>query len=160
MTVPPHAAPQEYLAAIVESSDDAILSKDTNGIIQSANAAAERIFGYSAAELIGRPVRMLIPPELQSEEDEILARIRRGERIDHFETVRLTKDHRRIDISLTISPVRDASGRVIGASKIARDITGQIRARAAQARLAAIVASSTDAIVTKDLNGIVQSCNH
>jgi PAS domain S-box-containing protein len=153
------SAPQAYLAAIVESSDDAILSKDANGIIQSANAAAERMFGYSRAELVGKSVRILIPPELQAEEDEILARIRRGERVDHFETVRLTKDNRRLDISLTISPVRDASGRVIGASKIARDITERTRARATQARLAAIVASSTDAIVTKDLNGIIQSCN-
>jgi PAS domain S-box-containing protein len=149
----------EYLAAIVESSDDAILSKDTNGIIQSANAASERIFGYSAEELVGKSVRILIPPELQAQEDEILARIRRGERVDHFETVRLTKDNRRVDISLTISPVRDASGRVIGASKIARDITERAQARDLQARLAAIVASSTDAIVTKDLNGIIHSCN-
>jgi PAS domain S-box-containing protein len=153
------AVPEAYLAAIVESSDDAILSKDTDGVIQSANAAAERVFGYSPAELIGKSVRMLIPPELQAEEDEILARIRRGERVEHFETVRLTKDNRRIDISLTVSPVRDASGRVVGASKIARDITERTRARALQARLAAIIASSTDAIVTKDLNGIIQSCN-
>ena len=148
-----------YLASIVESSDDAILSKDTNGIIQSANAASERIFGYTAAELVGKSVRILIPPELQAEEDEILARIRRGERVDHFETVRLRKDNRRVAVSLTVSPVRDASGRVIGASKIARDITERAHARAAQARLAAIVASSTDAIVTKDLNGIIHSCN-
>ena len=154
------SVPQAYLAAIVQSSDDAILSKDTNGIIQSANAATERIFGYTAAELIGKSVRVLIPPELQAQEDEILARIRRGERIEHFETVRLTKDNRRIDISLTVSPVRDGAGRVIGASKIVRDITDRKRARDAQARLAAIVASSTDAIVTKDLNGIIQSCNH
>jgi PAS domain S-box-containing protein len=153
------SVPQAYLAAIVQSSDDAILSKDTDGIIQSANPAAERVFGYSPAELIGKSVRMLIPPELQAQEDEILARIRRGERIDHFETVRLTKDQRRIDISLTVSPVRDASGRIIGASKIVRDITERARARALQARLAAIVASSTDAIVTKDLNGIIHSCN-
>jgi PAS domain S-box-containing protein len=148
-----------YLAAIVESSDDAILSKDTNGIIQSANAATERVFGYTAEELVGKSVRILIPPELQPEEDEILARIRRGERVDHFETVRLTKDNRRVAISLTISPVRDASGRIIGASKIARDITERAHARTVQARLAAIVASSTDAIVTKDLNGVIQSCN-
>src|ERR1044071_3287675 len=91
MTVRQDATPEAYLAAIVESSDDAILSKDTNGIIRSANAAAERIFGYPAKELIGRPVRMLIPPERQAEEDEILARIRRGERVDHFETVRVAK---------------------------------------------------------------------
>ncbi|HEX5048898.1 MAG TPA: PAS domain S-box protein, partial [Gammaproteobacteria bacterium] len=160
MTVRADATPEAYLAAIVESSDDAILSKDTEGVIQSANAAAERIFGYTAKELIGKPVRILIPPERQAEEDEILARIRRGERVDHFETVRVTKDNRRVDVSLTVSPIRDAAGRVIGASKIVRDITGQVRARAAQARLAAIVASSTDAIVTKDLDGIIHSCNH
>lgn len=152
-------SPPAYLAAIVESSDDAILSKDRDGIIQSANAATERIFGYSPAELIGKSVRILIPSEQQAEEDEILARIRRGERVDHFETVRLTKDNRRIDVSLTISPIRDAAGRIVGASKIVRDITEQKRARAAQARLAAIVASSTDAILTKDLNGIIQACN-
>src|SRR5262245_27570128 len=159
MNSPPAAAAQAYLAAIVESSDDAILSKDLNGIIQSCNAAGERIFGYSAAELIGKSVRQLIPPERQSEEDEILARIARGERVEHFETVRLTKDHRRIDVSLTISPVRDVSGRIVGASKIARDVTEEKRARTAQAYLAAIVESSDDAILSKDLNGVIQSCN-
>lgn len=148
-----------YLAAIVESSDDAILSKDLNGIIQSCNAAAERIFGYTASELIGQPVRVLIPADRQAEEDEILARIRQGERVRHFETVRVSKDHRLIDVSLSISPVRDAAGRVIGAAKIARDITEQKRARAVQAHLAAIVESSEDGILSKDLDGIVQSCN-
>src|SRR5262245_20019226 len=118
----PEAA-QAYVAAIVESSDDAILSKDLNGIIQSCNGAGERIFGYSTSELIGKPVAILIPPDRQAEEDEILARIRRGERIDHFETVRLRKDGRPVDVSLTISPVRDTTGHIIGASKIARDIT-------------------------------------
>src|SRR5690349_7803887 len=146
----PEAA-QAYLAAIVESSDDAILSKDLNGIIQSCNAAGERIFGYSAGELIGQPVRVLIPPERQAEEDNILARIRRGERVDHFETVRVRKDGRRIDVSLTVSPVRDATGRIIGASKIARDITEQKRISAAQSYLAAIVDSSEDAILSKGL---------
>jgi PAS domain S-box-containing protein len=150
---------QAYLAAIVESSDDAILSKDPDGIIQSCNAAGERIFGYSAAELVGKPVRILIPAERQHEEDDILARIRRGERIDHFETVRLTKGGRRIDVSLTVSPIRDAADRVIGASKIVRDITDHKRARAAQAYLAAIVESSEDAILSKDLDGIIRSCN-
>ena len=153
------AAAQAYLAAIIESSDDAILSKDLDGIIQSCNAAGERIFGYTAAELVGQPVRILIPPERQAEEDDILARIRRGERVDHFETVRLNKDRRPIDVSLTISPVRDADGRVIGASKIARDITEQKRSRAAQGYLAAIVESSEDAILSKNLDGIIQSCN-
>jgi PAS domain S-box-containing protein len=119
----PPAEAQAYLAAIVESSDDAIISKNLNGIIQSANSAAERLFGYPSEELIGRNVRILIPQDRQSEEDQILARIRRGERIDHFETERITKDGRLVAISLTVSPVLDDSGRIIGVSKIARDIT-------------------------------------
>jgi PAS domain S-box-containing protein len=152
-------AAHALLAAIVESSEDAILSKDLDGVIQSCNPAAERLFGYTAAELVGRPVGMLVPPERQADEEDILRRIRRGERVDHFETVRVTKDQRRIDVSLTVSPVRDASGTVVGASKIARDITRQKRARATQAYLAAIVESSEDAILAKDLNGVIQSCN-
>ena len=124
-----------YLAAIVDSAEDAILSKSLDGIIQSCNAAAERMFGYSAAELVGKPVRILIPPERQSEEDEILARIRRGQRIEHFETIRLRKDGSRVEIALTISPVRDAKGSIIGASKIARDITDLKRAEAERIRL-------------------------
>jgi PAS domain S-box-containing protein len=118
---------REYLAAIVDSSDDAILAKDLDGIIQSCNAAAERMFGYSAGELIGRSIRVLIPRERQPEEDDILARIRRGQRVDHFQTVRLRKDGQPVEVSLTVSPVRDAEGRIIGASKIARDITEQKR---------------------------------
>jgi PAS domain S-box-containing protein len=124
-----------YLAAIVESSDDAIISKNLDGIIQSVNSAAERLFGYPAAELIGRSVRILIPPERQAEEDQILARIRRGERIDHFETERITKDGRRVAISLTVSPVLDESGAIIGVSKIARDITERRAAAAERERL-------------------------
>ena len=123
-----------HLAAIVESSDDAILSKTLDGVIQSCNAAAERLFGYPAAELVGQPVGMLIPAERQSEESDILARLRRGERIEHFETVRVTKQGRRLEVSLTISPVRDASGTIVGASKIARDITEKKRAEAALRR--------------------------
>ncbi len=151
--------PEAYFAAIVESSDDAILSKDLNGIIQSCNAAGERIFGYPKSELVGQPVRILIPPDRQAEEDDILARVRRGERVNHFETVRLRKDGRSLDVALTISPVRDATGQIIGASKIARDITEQKRTRAAQSYLAAIVESSEDAILAKNLDGIIQSCN-
>ena len=117
------AAAQAYLAAIVGSSDDAIISKNLDGIIQSVNSAAERLFGYPAEELIGKNVRILIPADRQSEEDQILARIRRGERIDHFETIRMTKDGRLVAISLTVSPVLDESGGIIGVSKIARDIT-------------------------------------
>jgi PAS domain S-box-containing protein len=128
-------AAQAYLAAIVDSAEDAIISKDLDGIIQWCNAAGERLFGYSSDELVGRPVRMLIPPERQTEEDEILARLRQGERIEHFETVRVAKDGRRIDISLTISPVRDRTGKIIGASKIARDITALRQAESERVRL-------------------------
>ena len=124
-----------YLAAIVGSSDDAILSKDLNGIIQSVNSAAERMFGYRADELIGQNIRILIPPERQAEEDLILGRIRRGERVDHFETVRVAKNGDRMDMSLTVSPVLDDAGAVIGVSKIARNITEQKRAIAERDRL-------------------------
>jgi PAS domain S-box-containing protein len=147
------------LAAIVESSDDAIVSKDLNGIVTSWNRSAERIFGYSAEEMVGQPIARLIPPERPNEEPEILKRLRRGERIDHFETVRVRKDGARIDVSVTISPIKDEEGRIIGASKVARDITHQKRATLESARLAAIVESSDDAIVSKDLNGIVTSWN-
>ena len=125
-----------HLAAIVESSDDAIVSKDLNGTIVSWNRGAERLFGYSADEIIGRPVTTLMPPERQSEEPGILARIRRGERIDHYETVRQRKDGTLMDVSLTVSPVRDGNGRIVGASKIARDVTEQKRAAAALDRRA------------------------
>lgn len=120
-----------YLAAIVDSSDDAIISKDLNGIVTSWNRGAEAIFGYSVAEMIGRSTTVLFPPDRLYEEDEILARLRRGEKIDHFETVRRRKDGRKIDVSLTISPILDGAGRIIGASKIARDITEKKRAEAA-----------------------------
>jgi PAS domain S-box-containing protein len=111
------------LAAIVESSEDAIISKDLNGIITSWNQAAERVFGYTAEEVIGKPITLLIPPERHDEEPGILARIQRGERIEHYETVRQHKDGSLLDISLTVSPIRDALGNIVGASKIARDIT-------------------------------------
>lgn len=114
-----------HLAAIVDSSDDAIISKTLEGIITSWNDAAERIFGYTAAEAIGQSITLLIPPNRLQEEPLIVERIRRGERVDHFETKRITKDRRLLDISLTISPIKDSNGRVIGASKIARDITVQ-----------------------------------
>jgi PAS domain S-box-containing protein len=111
------------LAAIVESSDDAIISKDLNGTIMSWNRGAERVFGYTAEEAVGRPITMLLPPDRFQEEATILGTLVRGERIDHFETERMTKDGRRIDISLSVSPVKDRSGRVIGGAKIARDIS-------------------------------------
>jgi PAS domain S-box-containing protein len=111
------------LAAIVESSDDAIISKSLDSIISSWNDAAERMFGYTAEEMIGKPITVLIPPQYLDEEAAILAKLRRGERIEHFETVRVRKDGRLLDVSLTVSPIKDLDGAVIGASKIARDIT-------------------------------------
>jgi PAS domain S-box-containing protein len=111
------------LAAIVESSQDAIIGKDLNGIISSWNEAAQRLFGYTAEEMIGKPVMMLIPPGRRNEETEILRRIHAGEQVKHFETIRVNKAGERLHISLSVSPIKDASGRIVGASKIARDIT-------------------------------------
>lgn len=119
------------LAAIVQSSDDAIISKDLNGIITSWNPAAEKMFGYTPEEIIGRPIITIIPPELHGDEDLILGKIRRGEKIDHFETVRVTKTGERVHVSLTISPVKDEAGRVIGAAKIARDVSQRKKAEEA-----------------------------
>lgn len=124
-----------HLAAIVESSDDAIISKSLEGIILSWNKGAERIFGYSAEEVIGKSILILIPPDRVDEEPAILEKLKRGERIDHYETVRVTKDGRKVDISLTISPIRDNSGAVIAASKIAHDITEQKHAEEERDRL-------------------------
>ena len=121
---------EEYaarLAAIVKFSDDAIISKNTNGIIQTWNKGAERLFGYEGTEVIGKPINILIPPDRQDEEPNILGRIRRGEHIDHYETVRIRKDGSFVDVSLTVSPLMDASGRIVGASKIARDVTDKRR---------------------------------
>jgi PAS domain S-box-containing protein len=118
----------QYLACIVESSDDAIVSKDLNSIITSWNKGAERLFLYTAEEAVGQPVTILIPPDRQEEEAAIIERIRRGQRVDHYETVRQRKYGSRIDISLTVSPIRNAEGKIIGASKIARDITERKRA--------------------------------
>lgn len=151
---------RELLAAIVDSSDDAIISKTLDGIITSWNKSAERLFGYSADEAIGRPVTMLIPPDQLDEEPKILGRIRQGERIDHYETVRRRKDGSHLNISLTISPLRTPDGHIFGASKIARDITERARLDGIQQRLAAIVENSEDAIISKDLNGIITSWNN
>ena len=122
-TVHPISDTAALLAAIVESSDDVIVSKTLDGTITSWNPAAERTFGYTAAEAVGRNIRLIIPPDRWSEEDEVLARIRRGERVDHFETIRRAKDGHLINVSLVISPVKDESGKIVGASKVARDIT-------------------------------------
>jgi PAS domain S-box-containing protein len=121
----------QRLAAIVDSSEDAIVSKDLNGTIESWNGGAERLFGYQASEVIGKSILIIVPPDRHDEEQGILERIRRGERIKPYETVRMREDGSLLDISLTVSPLRDAAGRIIGASKIARDITERKRAEAA-----------------------------
>jgi len=149
-----HEEVRSLHAAIVTSSDDAIISKTLEGRILSWNDGAERLFGYSAAEAIGRPITMLIPVERQDEEPALLGRLARGERIEHFETVRVRKDGTRINISLTISPVRDARGRVIGASKIARDITQSRRAAEALQ-----VAQDQLRVVTDHMTVIVARCS-
>src|SRR6185369_15036657 len=115
------------LAAIIEASDDAIVSKTLDGVVTSWNAGAQHIFGYTSEEMVGQPIERIIPYERRDEERDILARLRRGERIEHFDTVRRAKDGRSVDVSLTISPVRDSLGRIIGASKIARDVSDRKR---------------------------------
>lgn len=154
---------RSLLAAIVESSEDAIISKDLSGVVRSWNRSAERIFGYRSAEIIGRPIAPLIPPERRNEEDSILRRIARGERIDTLETQRLTKHGVRIDVSATISPVRNADGAIIGASGVLRDITQRKRDEAAlrdsETRKSAILESALDCIVTMDEAGRITEFN-
>ncbi len=148
-----------WVAAIVDSSDDAIVSKTLDGLITSWNRAAERIFGWTAAEAVGRSITIVIPPDRLAEEEDILARIKQGEKIEHFETTRMRKDGTRFEISLTVSPIKNAKGEVIGASKIARDISARLHGDEAIARLAAIVNSADDAIVSKTLDGVITSWN-
>ncbi len=138
------------LLAIIGSSDDAIISKNLDGIITSWNHAAERLFGYAASEAIGKPITILIPADRLDEEPRILSRLRRGERVDHFETVRQRKDGSLLDISLTISPVEDAQGRIIGASKIARDITQRRSDERRLVEQARLLDLSGDAILVRD----------
>ncbi len=151
---------RSLLAAIVDSSDDAIVGKSLEGTILSWNAAAERLFGYSAAEAVGQHITLIIPPQLHDEERTILERLWRGEKIEHFETVRVAKDGRRIDLSLTISPVRDQTGHILGASKIARDISGQKQSEAAlreQTRTAETLNRVGNALAAElDVDRIVQ----
>ena len=142
------------LASIVESSDDAIVSKSLDGIIQSWNAGAERLFGYSAEQAIGRHISLVIPPERLAEEDDIVASLKAGKRIDHVETERVRSDGQRVQVSLTISPIRDASGVVIGASKIARDVTERKRIEAEREKFVTVIENSTDFIGMCDLDGV------
>jgi PAS domain S-box-containing protein len=150
---------RQQLAAIVESSDDAIVSKTLDGIITSWNRGAERIFGYTAAEAVGQHISLIIPEDRRAEEHDVLARLRRGERVDHFETVRRTREGHEVPISVTVSPVKDACGTIIGASKVARDLTDRRNADELRGWLAAIVDCSDDAIVSKTLEGVITSWN-
>jgi len=147
------------LAAVVESSDDAIITHSLSGTIETWNRAAERMFGYSAGEAVGRPVSMLVPPERIGEEETAVERIRRGDPVKHFETEGVGKNGRRVPVSLTISPVLTPTGDVSGISRIARDLTERRTLERNAFHLAAIVDSAEDAIVSKDINGIVQTWN-
>ena len=159
----PEADAEKILAAIVESSDDAILAKDLNGVVLSWNGGAERLYGFSAAEMIGEPIDRLIPPDATGELTRILAGVSAGDRIDHYETVRITKDGRRVDVSLTVSPIAGADGTIMGASVIGRDITSRKQAdlelRNSEARLRSIVDSAVDGIIVIGVNGLIEAFN-
>ena len=148
------------LASIVDSSDDAIISMNLEAIITSWNRSAERLFGHTAEEAIGQHITLIIPPDRRQEEATILERLKHGEQIEHFETVRMRKDGTTFDVSLTISPVKDAAGRVTGVSRVPRDITRRKEAERATGLLAAIVDSSDDAIISKSLQGVIRSWNN
>jgi len=150
---------QAMLAAIVVTSDDAIISKTLQGIITSWNYSAERIFGYSEAEAIGKHISLIIPPDRLDEENYIISRIAAGNKIEHFETIRHMKDGSKIPVSVSVSPIIDVNGNVIGASKIARNISEQQKALEKQATLAAIIDTSDDCILSKTLDGNITSWN-
>jgi two-component system cell cycle sensor histidine kinase/response regulator CckA len=149
----------EHLAAVVESSDDAIIGKSLDGTITAWNPGAANLFGYSAIEAVGKPIQMLLPPERMDEESDILARIGDGVRVKHFETVRVRKDGTQVPVSVTISPIRDRLGAIIGASQIARDITDRMHEEEVREQLAAVVGSSDDAIIGKGLDGTITAWN-
>jgi PAS domain S-box-containing protein len=154
----PELAPY-WLSAIIDSADNAIITKTLDGIITSWNKGAERIFGYTAEEVVGKPINILIPADHPDEEPKILARLRAGERIEHYETLRVRKDGSPVDISLTISPIKNPDGKIIGASKIFHDITERKRTEERLLQTAAIVENSDDAIISKDLDGRILSWN-
>jgi two-component system, cell cycle sensor histidine kinase and response regulator CckA len=149
----------ERLAAVVESSEDAIIGENLDGTITAWNPGAENLFGYSPVEAMGKPMQMLLPRDRINEESSILGRIRNGQRVKHFETVRVRKDGTEVHVSVTISPIRDRSGAIIGASQIARDVTDRMCAEEARERLAAVVESCDDAIVGKSLDGTITAWN-
>lgn len=148
-----------HLAALVESSNDAIVGMTLNGVITSWNQAAQRVFGYDAAEALGQSVTLLIPADLSGEEEKILARVRRGERVMHYETVRLRKDGSRAQVSLTVSPIRNRSGRVIGASKIAHDVTEQKRTGEMLTQLRLAIEAAPNGMVMIDDDGLIVMVN-
>lgn len=150
---------RDRLAAIVRSADDAIFSKDVNGVITSWNAAAERLYGYTEQEIVGRPISIIVPSDRPGEEREILGRILEGEDVRHYETKRVTRDGRIVDVSLSASPIHAGDGTIVGASVIARDITINKKSRRDVDRLAAIIQNSDDAIYSKDEHAIVDSWN-
>ena len=156
-------AARRHLAAIVESSEDAIYSKDLDGIITSWNAAAERVYGYAAADVIGRPFAVLMPPDRAAEAERLVARIRRGDHVAHFETVRMRKDGRPIDVSVSYSPVRDADGRLAGSAVITRDVSVQKQAlaalKASEARFAAVIQNAPAVVFVKDPDGVYLMAN-
>jgi len=150
---------RSYLASIVESSDDAIISKELDGTIVSWNPGAERIYGYSSQEVVGRPISILVPPDHPDELPAILRKITQGERIDHYETVRVRKDGRRIHVSLTSFPLKDRDARILGAASIARDISERKRAEAENLRLVTAVEQAAEGIVITDLQGCIEYVN-
>jgi PAS domain S-box-containing protein len=150
---------KERLAAIVESSDDIIVSKNLDGIITSWNNGAERALGYKADEIVGQHISTIMPPECLDDIDSILGRIRQGQKVEHYLTKRRRKDGTVIEVSLTVSPIRNSDGQIIGASKVGRDVTERMKNVELQERLAAIVESSDDIIVSKDLDGFIISWN-
>jgi two-component system sensor kinase FixL len=159
----PQQEAERVLAAIVESSEDAIIAKSLDGTILAWNASAERMYGYTAGEMIGRNIGVIIPPDRPTELQDIATRLSRGERVQHFETQRIAKDGRRVEVSLSVSPIKDASGAVVGASTVARDITvknSRIRQLAdSEERLRSIVEAAVDGIIVIDDRGVIEAVN-